>query len=223
MNESGKKTRCDGCGECCLRSSPSLQTQDLSLVFDGLMPWSHLYTIRIGEPVRNNLTGKLEQARQEIIKVREKPGKSECLFYNGVEKACAIYENRPAQCAAQACWDEREFFRVYAEPKATRQDIILDETLLRLVSAHEKRCAYTELDRWVRRIETDGNDAVKNVLDLLKFDHDLRAMAPEKLGMDSKELDFLFGRPLTETVRLFGLKVIEEKDSRFFLTISDSD
>ena len=55
----------------------------------------------------------------------------------------------PLQCAAQACWDEKDFFGVYAEPKATRQDIIRDKNLLRLVWEHEKRCAYTELDRWV--------------------------------------------------------------------------
>ncbi|HIJ40534.1 MAG TPA: YkgJ family cysteine cluster protein [Deltaproteobacteria bacterium] len=217
-----EKANCERCGECCLRSSPALQTQDISFVSNGLIQWSHLYTVRIGEPVRNNIDGTLEQTQHEIIKVREKTGKAECLFYDDAGKACTIYDHRPIQCAAQACWDEREFFRVYAEPKATRQDIIRDKNLLRLVSEHEKRCAYTELDRGVRRIETDGNRALEKILALLKFDHDLRRMAPEKLGMDPAELDFVFGRPLTDAICLFGLKVMKEKDGSFFLTISDS-
>ena len=151
------KTDCDRCGECCRRSSPSLQTQDIPFISNGLIQWSRLYTVRIGEPVRNNIDGKLEQTQQEIVKIREKPGETECLFYDDSGKACTIYEHRPVQCAAQACWDDKEFFRVYAEPKATRQDIIRDDNLLRLIGEHEKRCAHTELDRWIRRIETDGN------------------------------------------------------------------
>ncbi len=218
-----KKTGCDRCGECCLGSSPALQTRDIPLVSNGLIPWSYLYTVRTGEPVMNNIDGKLEQTQQEIVKVREKPGGTACFFYNDGQKACAIYDHRPIQCAAQACWDETEFLRVYAEPKATRQDIIRDENLLRLVSEHEKRCAYTTLDRWIRRIEIDGHQAVEKVLALLKFDHDIRVMVPEKLGMPPEELDFLLGRPLMDIISLFGLKVIEEKDGRFFLTLSDSD
>ena len=46
----------------------------------------------------------------------------------------------------------------------------------------------------------------------MKFDHDLRRMAPEKLGMDPAELGFVFGRPLTDAICLFGLKVMKEKN-----------
>ena len=42
-------------------------------------------------------------------------------------------------------------------------------------------------------------------------------------GWIPEELDFVFGRPLTDTMPLFGLKVMEEEDGRFYLTISDSD
>ena len=216
------KTGCDRCGECCRRSSPSLQMRDIPSLSNGPIPWSRLYTVRIGEPVRNNIDDKLEQTQQEIVKIREKPGKAECFFYDEEEKACTIYDHRPVQCMAQACWDEKEFFRAYAESKATRRDIISDGSLLRLIGEHEKRCAHTELDRWIRRIETDGNEAVEKVLGLLKFDHDLRKMVPERLGMEPEELDFVFGRSLTDTISLFGLKVMEE-DGRFYLTISDSD
>ncbi len=216
-------TACDRCGECCLGSSPALQTRDISLVSSGLIPWSYLYTVRTGEPVRNNIDGKLEQTQQEIVKVREKPGGTACFFYNEDQKACTIYDHRPIQCAAQACRDETEFLRVYAEPKATRQDIIRDENLLRLVSEHEKRCAYTTLDQWIRRIEIDGRQAVEKVLALLKFDHDLRMMAPEKLEMFPEELDFVFGRPLTNIISLFGLELRKEENGSYFLTLSDSD
>jgi Fe-S-cluster containining protein len=223
MNDSNttSQTHCTRCGECCRRSSPTLQMQDLPFGKNPLLQWSHLYTVRTGEPVKNNIDGNLEQTKQEIVKVREKAGKTECLFYDDEEKECAIYEHRPVQCAAQACWDESEFFRVYAEPKASRQDIIQDENLMRLVSEHEKRCSYTQLDQWVKRIETDGNKAVEKILSLLKFDHDLRGMVLKKLRLDPTELDFVFGRPLTKTISMFGLKLMKEKDGSFFLTISE--
>ena len=221
-NNNTTQTHCIRCGECCRCSSPALQAHDLPVSKNGLLQWSHLYTVRIGEPVRNNIAGKLEQTKHEIVKVREKTGKMECLFYDDTGKACAIYDQRPIQCAAQACWDETEFFRVYGEPKAMRKDIIHDENLLRLVSEHEKRCSYAEIDRSVKQIETVGNKAVEKILSLLKFDHDLRIMALQKLRMDPAELDFVFGRPLMDTVSMFGLKVMKEKDNSFFLTVSDS-
>jgi hypothetical protein len=44
----------------------------------------------------------------------------------------------------------------------------------------------------------------------------------KKLGIDLKETDFLFGRPLVATVSMYGLKVERQADGSFFLTIADS-
>ncbi|MFH1629439.1 MAG: YkgJ family cysteine cluster protein [Pseudomonadota bacterium] len=224
MIRDGKKPRdhCVRCGECCLGSSPSLQMRDISLVYEGPIKRSDLYTVRVGEVVRDNIRGELKVTDKEIIKVREGENQGGCIFYNAAEKKCTIYEQRPVQCAALACWDESEFMRVYAKPRAERKDIIRDRNLLRLIDEHEKRCAYAELDSHARQIEKHGEKAVERILEILKFDHDIRSLILEKLGIDSDEMDLALGRPLTKTIGMFGLKVVREPDGSFFLTMLDS-
>ncbi len=196
--------------------------KDLPLVYEGPIERADLYTIRVGELVRNNIRGELKVTDKEIIKVREREKGGGCVFYDDSKKACTIYEQRPIQCVALKCWDEREFMRVYATPNADRKQIIHDQTLLRLIDEHEKRCAYAQLDSCVRLIEQDGERAVKKVLEILKFDNDIRWLIPEKLGVDSDEIDLILGRALTETITMFGLKVVREPDGSFFLTMLDS-
>ena len=217
-----ERTHCIRCGECCLNSSPTLQKQDISLTYEGPIKRSDLYTIRVGELVRDNIRDELKVTDTELIKVRDKESGRGCIFYDGAEKACTIYRQRPAQCKALACWDESEFMRVYAEPKAGRKEIIHDQTLLRLIDEHEKKCAYAQLDNCVKKIGSDGEKAVENILQILKFDHDIRLLIPEKLDTDSDEIDLILGRPLTKTIAMFGLKVVREPDGSFFLTVLDS-
>jgi len=217
-----ERTHCIRCGECCLRSSPSLQLTDAPLVNESVIKKSDLYTVRVGELVRDNIRGELQITDKELIKVRENETGGGGIFYDDPEKRCTIYGHRPAQCKALACWDEREFMRVYATPKTGRMEIIHDQNLLRLMDEHEKRCAYTQLERYVKKIEKNGEAAVEKILEILKFDHHIRWLIPEKLGVDSDEIDLILGRPLTETIIMFGLKVIREPDGSFLLTLLDS-
>jgi Fe-S-cluster containining protein len=217
----GERTECIRCGACCLRSSPSLQVSDIFRVTECPIRRSDLYTLRRGELVYDNIQGGLKTAYREIIKVREKKKGGGCIFYDEPGKRCTIYEHRPIQCAAMTCWNEREFMRVYGEPKAERRDIIHDSDLLRLMEAHEEKCGYARLEGDVRDIETSGEKAVDKILAVLKFDHDIRVLAPKKLHVDADELDLIFGRPLTETIAMFGLKVVREPDGSFFLTLPD--
>lgn len=195
--------------------------EDILLVKDGFIPTSDLYVIRIGEPVLDNIENRLIITDQEIVKVKEKKEDAGCIYYDEDAKACRIYDHRPAQCAALACWDTSEFIRVYEMPKADRKAIIHDKVLLALVDEHDRKCSFVKLDTYARQIEKEGEKPVENILKLLKFDHHIRSFTSKKLGLDYREMDFLFGRPLTETITTFGLKVIREPDGSFFLTILD--
>ena len=195
---------------------------DVSLVKDGFIEKYDLYTIRPGELVRDNINVKLSITDKEIIKIKEKKDGKGCIYYDEKAKACTIYEYRPIQCKALACWDESEFMRVYARPKVDRRDIIRDKIVLGLMNEHDKRCSYSELDKCVRQIKKEGEEAVGKILEILKFDHHIRAFTSKKLGIDLSEMDFLFGRPLTQTITMFGLKVIKKSDGSFFLTVLDS-
>lgn len=216
------RDHCIRCGECCLRSSPSLQITDAPLVYESVIKRSDLYSVRVGELVQDNIRDELKVTDTELIKVREKESVGGCIFYDDAEKKCTIYGHRPAQCKALTCWDESKFMRVYAKPKADRKEIIHDQTLLRLIDEHEKRCAYSLLDRYVKQIESSGEKAVEKILEILKFDHDIRYLIPEKLGVDSDEMGLILGRPLTKTIAMFGLKVVREPDGSFLLTLLDS-
>jgi len=185
---------------------------------EGPIAASHLYTLRAGELVWDNVHGKWHKTRTEIIKVKEQKETGACLFYDGAQKACTIYEHRPVQCVAMKCWDPSEFMRVYQEPKASRKDLVLDPNLLRLMAAHEAHCGYDRLERCVKAIEETGEKAVREVLAILKWDHDIRRLAPENLGLPFDALDLIFGRPLTHTISMFGLKAVWNPDGSYLLT-----
>lgn len=182
-----------------------------------------LYSIRVGEPVRDNIENRLIITDKELVKVREKKEGSGCIYYDGEAKACNIYDHRPAQCAALKCWDSTEFMKVYKKPKADRKAIVYEEVLLALMDEHAKKCSYGKLDGLVRIIEKKGNEPVERILQMLKFDHHARNFTAKKLGIDFGEMDFYFGRPLMETITIFGLKVIREPDGSFFLTLLDEN
>lgn len=184
----------------------------------GRLGLDDLYTVRKGELVRDNIAERLCVAEEEIVKVKEKEGCRVCRFYDEEGRACRIYDHRPAQCAALACWDTEAFFKVYEKPKMTRQTIVQDKVLLGLMAEHEKRCSHTRLERAVRRIEPEGEAPVKEILEALKFDHALRPFVSKKLGLSPESMDFIFGRPLMETILTFGLEVRKEPDGSFFLT-----
>jgi Fe-S-cluster containining protein len=217
-----RRTHCVRCGECCIASSPTLQRKDIPLVTDGSIERKNLYTIRIGELVRDPLQERLTRTNEELIKVREKTETGVCIYYDEDGKACVIYEHRPVQCAALACWDTTGFMEVYERAKAERRNIISDGILLRLIEEHDRRCSYAELEARVKRIQGEGERAVQKVLELLKYDYHFRPFVSEKMAIDPEEMDFLFGRPFIDTVPMFGLKVERGGDGSFLLTILDS-
>jgi len=107
---------------------------------------------------------------------------------------------------------------VYSGPKASREHVIRDGVLLGLIKEHEKKCGYARLEHLVRQIESEGERAVEEILELLKFDHHLRPLVAKKRGVDPDETDLIFGRPLVDTISQFGLRVIQQADGSFFLT-----
>ena len=217
-----KKTHCVRCGECCLAAGPTLQKTDLPLFFDQILKRAQLYTIRKGELVHDNINAGLKFSDREMIKLKGPATGKGCILYDSNKKACTIYAHRPSQCRAFACWDDVEFKKVFAEPKATRKNIIRDSNLLRLMEAHENTCDYQVISDYVKQIRQKGDSIVSELLKILQYDQNIRQLTHENLGIDPGELDLLFGRPLTETIHMFGLKVESEADGSFLLTTEDA-
>ncbi|MCD6560571.1 MAG: YkgJ family cysteine cluster protein [Deltaproteobacteria bacterium] len=223
METKNRRTHCIRCGECCIESSPTLQMEDISLVKDGHIEKTNLYTIRVGEIVWDPMNSKIKINDIELIKIKEKKESRGCIYYDEKAKACRIYDHRPLQCAALACWDTDKIMKVYDGAKAARKEFISDSVLRGILEEHEKRCSYKKLDGYVKRIEPDGEKAINSVIELLKFDYHLRPFISKKRGIDPLEMDFFFGRPLIDTITMFGLKVVREENGSFFLTLLSPD
>lgn len=169
--------------------------------------------------VRDNIHRTIAITAHEMIKVKEKAGDhGGCPFYDGHAKACQIYHQRPLQCVALKCWDTEDFMKAYAGSKLVRDDLIKDDILRGFVEVHEKRCSYGLLESHVRGIEKEGESAVNRIMEVLKFDFHLRPFVSRRVGISDQEMDFIFGRPMINTITMFGLKVIQESDGTFFLT-----
>ncbi len=209
---------CKRCGKCCESSSPTLHVSDLHLVKNHHIEWANLYTLRRGERVWDNITNKLSEVPGEMIKVREGDG-GVCIYYNQDEKECTIYHHRPAECVALFCEDTTEFFKVYRSPRLTRKDIIHEPWLERLLEEQESKCPYYKLSDLVSLIRSEGEDAVNRIIELLRFDYEMRLLVHERLGVPECHMDLLFGRPMMESIRVFGLKVVRQSNGSFFLTV----
>ena len=213
------RTHCIRCGECCLKSSPTLQADDLHLIEEGRLEAKDLISLRKGEMVTDIVHDTVCPAPEEMIKVREKKGDGGgCLFYDEGARACAVYDVRPLQCRALKCWDTRKILEILSRPKLKRSHVVQKAVLTGLIHEHEKRCAYIAVRDCVLRISSEGHKAVEDLLALIKFDFHLRPFVSGKLGIPVDEMDFYFGRPLAETIENYGLQVIRERDGGFFLT-----
>jgi hypothetical protein len=190
----------------------------MGLVVEGRITPADLYTIRAGELVRDNVDGGLRTTDVEIVKVRERAKEGGCAYFHESAKACGIYPHRPSQCIALKCWDPADFMEVYAGEKAARKDLVRDPVLLDLMERHDAECSYGTLQVHVTSIREEGEKAVERIIRILKFDHNLRPLVTQRLGLDPNEMAFFFGRPLTDTLVMFRLKVTRQSDGSFFLT-----
>ncbi|MBW2532382.1 MAG: YkgJ family cysteine cluster protein [Deltaproteobacteria bacterium] len=216
---------CIRCGTCCRRGSPTLLAEDLELVAGDLIPASALVTLRAGEPAHSPYAGSAFFLPEERIKLREKPGTSECVFFatgEGDEAACKIYKDRPTQCRAQACWDPDTAKQLAAEPHLGRRDVFAGvDTLLEMIAEHDDRCSFARLRAAFDDLHASGGEQVQPVIDLLAFEDHFRSFVAEKLGLPDATLDLVFGRPLYDRVRLFGFRVEIAEDGTRTLVPAD--
>ncbi len=217
-NPDEPRTHCIRCGTCCTKGGPTLHRGDLVFFKNGILKRSHIYTLRKGEMVYNNIQDTLFVLPEEIIKIKGKDNKWTCMFYSDDQKACTIYQHRPIECRLLKCWDTRELEDIFLKKLLQRKHLINpDDPIIEILAAHEQRCSYALLEESVKALGgQDSKNAVKRVLDLLQYDYYFRPFIAEKLKMGQEEIDFLFGRPFVATISMFGLRV-EQRGDTFWL------
>jgi Fe-S-cluster containining protein len=178
---------------------------------DGLIPAETLYTIRAGEPVRDNVTGRPSYADSDIIKIKGR-GKDWCCCFLAAESArCTIYDRRPVECRALQCWDTRAIEALYQRDRLTRKDLLAEAAeLWEVIADHDQRCAYPTLNDLAQQLAShpaEQTTARNAITDMVKYDLSLRNLLVENGRAPESMLDFLLGRPLVETLHGFHIKV----------------
>ena len=203
---------CLRCGTCCEKGGPCFHQEDRLLIEKGQIPSKYLYTIRKGEYAYDNVKGCLVPASSDIIKIKGQKGSWTCLFFDAGEKACSIYNDRPLECRTLKCWDTEALEKIYTRNRLTREDLILQvKGLCDLVADHQLRCDYEKIKKLISDLDGPHEDgARKNLLEIIQYDAEIRKLVVAQGGLDPAMLDFIFGRPLTETLPAYGIKIRQD-------------
>lgn len=212
---------CVQCGECCRKGSPVLRTEDMDLLRTEKIPWDALYTIRSGEPVTSPDGGKIFFLVDERIKLREKEFSKECIFLDPDTLLCKIYDNRPLECRAQACWDPTGYMELENQPYLTRKDLFAHiEVLWDVIEAHRIRCSFEKLYNLIIQLKEgistkQADDIASRIIDLVSYENHFRSFMAEQLNIPESILDLVFGRSLERLLFLFGYRIRIEGDTKF--------
>ena len=136
------------------------------------------------------------------------------MFLDGKTNRCRIYEMRPVQCHAQACWDPDRALDLLERPHLTRERVFGEfPPLLQLMTHYDKRCSFNSLKRAFEENE-DSEDGAKAVIALMAYDESFREKMVAQVNIPSDTLDLCFGRSFAELVRLFGCRVVTGADGK---------
>ena len=157
-------------------------------------------------------------ASSDILKLKGQINSWTCVFFNETNNNCTIYDHRPIECKVLKCWDTREIEKIYAKNRLTRKDLISSvEGLWQLVEDHQERCSYDMLKLFIDSLNTGKKDeALKGILEIIEYDIKIRKLVVLKAGLETDLTDFLFGRPIMETIKIYGLK-IKEKEGKYII------
>jgi Fe-S-cluster containining protein len=219
-----RMTGCKRCGTCCKNGGPAIHRDDLALIESGGLLLKHLYTLRRGEPARDNLTHEVLPCSTDIIKIKSRKESTACIFYDELGNSCTIYEKRPIECRVMKCWDTLEIRSIYNQNRLTRYDIMGNiNGLWDLVADHQERCPYGPVLAFtdeIMKLKRKNSPLEKEVRYMMQYDMEIRSLAMHKGNMDREMTEFLFGRPIADTLKSLGMKILYQKDKVIIAPLS---
>ena len=210
LKASKNQSACRRCGTCCRKGGPTLHAEDRELVEKGTIQLCDLFTVRAGEMAFDNLRGKTFAVAADLIKLKGTGGSWACCRYDGNSNTCRLYAQRPLECRLLKCWDTAELERIYGRNLLSRQDLLAGVGgLWDLVVDHQRRCSYSRARQLIKQIGAGGRgSARRELLQTIQYDAEIRRLVTGEGGVDEAMLDFLFGRPMSATLRAEGLKLV---------------
>jgi len=238
-------SRCRRCGICCRKGGPGLHLEDKGLVETGRIPLEQLYTIRAGETVYDNVRERLHRTSRDIIKIKSRPGRPECVWLNPAGNGCDHYDDRPLECRVLNCRDTHEIESVYCRKRLVRKDLVGEvQGLWDLIRDHQDRCDPRQVELRTRAVDPSlkvspefhidpsglhsrsdstygGSEATAELNRILQYDLHLREVLTEQGGVHPDRVDFLLGRPLYKMLRPLGIDIRLKKDGRLVWMTTD--
>lgn len=200
---------CIRCGTCCTKGGPCFHHADKALIEKGVIHSRYLYTLRKGELAYDNIKDCLVSLDDDVIKLKGRDDSGTCIFFDEDQKTCEIYVTRPLECKALQCWDTRQLEAIYDKNRLTRKDLVSDiEGLWDLICDHQSRCDYDKIQELVNALNSPAKkSAQKQLIRIIQYDIEIRKLVVSDGGLEAEMLDFLFGRPLIQTIGNYGLRV----------------
>ena len=198
---------CACCGTCCRNGPPGLHVEDAVLYAHGVLDKPHLLTLRRGEPVWDNVAGRVVTLSQEMVRLKSDPGTGACILLQG-ENHCRIYDRRPAQCRALKCWDTSDLERIYSQNRAGRLDLVSpDSALAEIIGEHEQRCFLPDVQEMVRQLREEGGTGVAadSIGAVVYRDRWFRDYLRDNAGAGEDVLHFILGAPLEDILQRMGI------------------
>lgn len=212
---SAKSPQCRRCGACCIKGGPALHSQDDFLLKQRRLLAQDLCAFRQGELVRDESQGNLVPLPTEIVKIAPRPGLSPgfwaCRFLQEKNKeyTCSLHGKHPAECRAFFCEDPGPLLALSPEGRLNRQQVFAlleaPSWWLELAQAHDAACSYHHMADLAQGMK-ENTEARQEFLEIMVQDRAYRDLLLEKKAVQPEELSLLLGRPLIETVVMFGLE-----------------
>jgi hypothetical protein len=109
------------------------------------------------------------------------------------------------------CWHPQGLADIYRHGRLTRKHLLSDIAgLWDVVTDHQARCAYDPIGALADDLRNghQRKEAQQRLMAIIRYDQGLREVTAERTGYPPGTLDFLFGRPLAETVRKFRIQLV---------------
>lgn len=215
MTKDTETADCRRCGTCCIKGGPALHRADLELVHAGFLEWKSLTTLRRGELAFDPVLEITRPLDEEIVKIRGAAAPDavglganawRCAFYDEVGRACSIHPVRPLECQLLDCRDPSSLMERYDKERLSRADIVAPQSAMgEIIAEHERRCPVTEAARLALAAHHGAKDEQRQLTGMLLDGQTFRDVFLARTQSDVEILDFLFGRPLPEVLKAFGL------------------
>lgn len=208
-------TTCQRCGTCCLKGGPALHSADAAL-FSGqdALDLSVIVTLRAGEPVRDQVRGRVVTLEHEMLKLRGKAGSQACVFYDQPARACGLYQRRPEECRALSCKDTAPLAAMYEKDRLRRCDLLPGgHPILAVLAEHEALVPVARIAPLAEMFRTGGQEALDAEAELVRMaraDQAFRKGLAERAHIAEEYHEFFFGRGAAALFAAAGLALRED-------------